>query len=105
MKVNSVYERHVDEHTERHQHGQPRDVRPGRRKQPSRPVDRCRHRRCAGEHTDLTMFSEHPLSIYAICQQTIVDGVVRFDREEDPDDMRLYVDPEAEVEPAAIASR
>jgi imidazolonepropionase-like amidohydrolase len=58
-----------------------------------------------GKDADLAIFSEHPLSIYAICRQTIVDGVVRFDRSEDPDDMRLYVDPEAEVEPAASASR
>jgi imidazolonepropionase-like amidohydrolase len=58
-----------------------------------------------GKDADLALFSEHPLSIYAICRQTIVDGVVRFDRSEDPDDMRLYVDPEAEVEPAASASR
>ncbi|PSQ79967.1 MAG: amidohydrolase, partial [Bacteroidetes bacterium QS_1_65_9] len=57
-----------------------------------------------GKDADLAIFSEHPLSIYAICRQTIVDGVVRFDRSEDPDDMRLYVDPEAEVEPAASAS-
>ena len=29
---------------------------------------------------------------------TIVDGVVEFDRESDPDDMRIYVDPEENID-------
>jgi imidazolonepropionase-like amidohydrolase len=51
-----------------------------------------------GKDADLAIFNEHPLSIYAIAQRTLVDGVTRFDREQDPDDMRLRVDPEASVD-------
>lgn len=50
-----------------------------------------------GKDADLAIFSAHPLSIYAVPQRTYVDGVVRFDRQADPDDMRLLVDPEASV--------
>jgi imidazolonepropionase-like amidohydrolase len=51
-----------------------------------------------GKDADLAIFSAHPLSIYAICKKTIVDGIVRFDADRDPDDMRLRVDPEQPVE-------
>lgn len=51
-----------------------------------------------GKDADLAIFSAHPLSIYAIPQMTIVDGIIRFDLEHDPDDMRIYIDPE-EVTP------
>jgi len=51
-----------------------------------------------GKAADLAIFSEHPLSVYTKPQRTYVDGVVRFDHEEDPDDMRLRVDPEGTVE-------
>lgn len=47
-----------------------------------------------GKDADIAIFKNHPLSIYALPQKTIVDGVVRFDREKDPDDMRIYVDPD-----------
>lgn len=47
-----------------------------------------------GKDGDVAIFSEHPLSIYTVPQLTLVDGVVRFDRENDPDDVRIYVDPE-----------
>lgn len=47
-----------------------------------------------GKDADLVVFDDHPLSIYAEPQRTYVDGVVRFDHEDDPDDMRLRVDPE-----------
>jgi len=50
-----------------------------------------------GKEGDVVIFDNHPLSIYAIPQQTIVDGVVRFDIGEDIDDMRLDVDPEEAV--------
>lgn len=46
-----------------------------------------------GKDGDITIFKNHPLSIYGVPQYTIVDGIVRFDREKDPDDMRLMVDP------------
>jgi len=51
-----------------------------------------------GKAADLAIFSEHPLSVYTKPQRTYVDGVVRFDHEQDPDDMRLRVDPEGTVE-------
>lgn len=57
-----------------------------------------------GKDADLAIFDHHPLSIYAVAQQTIVDGVVRFDRAADPDDMRIYVDPEAEIDATAAAA-
>jgi hypothetical protein len=47
-----------------------------------------------GKDGDIAIFSAHPLSIYAIPQMTIVDGVVQFDIEADADDQRLDVDPE-----------
>jgi imidazolonepropionase-like amidohydrolase len=47
-----------------------------------------------GKEADIAIFSAHPLSVYAIPQMTIVDGVVRFDIENDKNDMRLDVDPE-----------
>lgn len=52
-----------------------------------------------GKDGDVAIFSAHPLSIYAIPQMTVVDGVVRFDIKEDPVDMRLDINPE-EVLPA-----
>ncbi len=47
-----------------------------------------------GKDGDIAIFNEHPLSVYAIPQLTIVDGIVRFDVKEDNDDMRMEVDPE-----------
>jgi imidazolonepropionase-like amidohydrolase len=47
-----------------------------------------------GKDGDIAIFNHHPLSIYAIPQMTIVDGIVRFDIDEDEDDMRISVDPE-----------
>jgi len=51
-----------------------------------------------GKDADLALFNAHPLSVYAIPQRTYVDGVVRFDRTDDPDDMRIAVDPEAAID-------
>ena len=47
-----------------------------------------------GKDGDIAIFKNHPLSIYAVPQYTIVDGIVRFDINEDPSDMRIDVDPE-----------
>jgi len=47
-----------------------------------------------GKDGDVAIFSAHPLSVYSIPQITIVDGVVRFDRENDESDMRVEIDPE-----------
>ena len=56
-----------------------------------------------GKDGDIVIFDRHPLSIYAVPQVTIVDGVVRFDIKEDPKDMRLDINPEADI-PAYIHS-
>lgn len=42
-----------------------------------------------GKQADFAIWSAHPLSIYAIAEKTYVDGILRFDRDNDPDDMRL----------------
>lgn len=47
-----------------------------------------------GKDGDIAIFKGHPLSIYAVPQMTIIDGVKYFDINEDPADMRLDVDPE-----------
>lgn len=47
-----------------------------------------------GKDGDIAIFNAHPLSVYAIPQLTIVDGIVRFDIKNDPNDMRMDVDPE-----------
>lgn len=47
-----------------------------------------------GKDADIAIFSGHPLSVYAIPQVTIVDGVIRFDIANDRADMRIYIDPE-----------
>lgn len=46
-----------------------------------------------GKHGDVSIWSKHPLSIYSINQMTFVDGVKYFDREEDPSDMRIDINP------------
>ena len=51
-----------------------------------------------GKDGDIVIFEGHPLSIYGIPQQTIVDGIVYFDREADDDDQRLVVDPESKID-------
>ena len=47
-----------------------------------------------GKEGDVAIFKGHPLSVYAIPQMTIVDGIVRFDVNDDPADVRLEIDPE-----------
>jgi len=51
-----------------------------------------------GKDGDIAIFKGHPLSIYAIPQMTLVDGVVRFDIDDDPNDMRIEVDPEEKID-------
>ncbi len=36
-----------------------------------------------GKHADLALWSDHPLSGYAVCQKTFVDGVLYFDIQRD----------------------
>ncbi|MBK9982641.1 MAG: amidohydrolase family protein [Saprospiraceae bacterium] len=52
-----------------------------------------------GKDADIAIFSGNPLSVYAVPLMTIVDGIIRFDKENDPSDMRIYIDPE-EATPA-----
>ena len=33
-----------------------------------------------GKHGDIAIFNEHPLSIYTVCQMTIIEGEIYFDR-------------------------
>lgn len=58
-----------------------------------------------GKEADIAIFSKHPLSIYAIPMVTIVDGIVRFDRSKDPDDIRIYVDPKQPIETTTFSQR
>lgn len=51
-----------------------------------------------GKEGDVAIFKNHPLSVYAIPVVTIVDGIVRFDRENDPADMRIYPDAEEKID-------
>ena len=50
-----------------------------------------------GKDGDVAIFSKHPLSIYTIPQYTIVDGIVRFDINNDSDDIRINIDPEEKI--------
>ncbi len=50
------------------------------------------------KEADIAIFKNHPLSIYTVPMFTLVDGVIRFDREKDPADMRIYVDPKQAVD-------
>lgn len=54
-----------------------------------------------GKHGDIAIWSGHPLSIYSIAEQTYVDGKKYFDREEDADDQRLDINPEADFDETA----
>lgn len=51
-----------------------------------------------GKEGDIAIFKNHPLSIYGVPMFTIVDGIVRFDKENDADDMRIYPDPEEKID-------
>ena len=54
-----------------------------------------------GKDGDVVIFNNHPLSIYAVPQMTFIDGIKYFDFDADPDDIRLYVDPEEEITPVS----
>jgi hypothetical protein len=62
-----------------------------------------------GKDGDIAIFKGHPLSIplsiYGIPVYTIVDGVVRFDREKDADDQRLMVDPKQAIETPTFSEK
>jgi formylmethanofuran dehydrogenase subunit A len=46
-----------------------------------------------GKDGDIAIFNNHPLSIYATPVYTLVDGVIRFDKDKDDGDMRIDIDP------------
>jgi imidazolonepropionase-like amidohydrolase len=58
-----------------------------------------------GKDADLVIFKGHPLSIYGVPTITIVDGMIRFDKDKDPDDMRLHVDPKEQLDLAHFEDR
>src|SRR5260221_688027 len=58
-----------------------------------------------GKDADITIFKNHPLSIYGVPQFTIVDGIVRFDRANAVGDMRLLVDPKQNIDEATIREK
>lgn len=51
-----------------------------------------------GKQGDVAIWSGHPLSIYSIAEKTYVDGVKYFDRDEDADDMRIDISPNADFD-------
>lgn len=51
-----------------------------------------------GKDGDVAIFRNHPLSIYGVPQYTLVDGMVRFNREKDAADQRIMVDPRQTVD-------
>jgi len=55
-----------------------------------------------GKEADIAIFKGHPLSTYAIPMITVVDGIVRFDRDKDVDDQRIYVDPKETIDNATF---
>jgi imidazolonepropionase-like amidohydrolase len=58
-----------------------------------------------GKEADIVIFKNHPLSIYGVPMVTIVDGVVKFDREKDADDQRLFVDPKQSIETVSFRDK
>jgi len=58
-----------------------------------------------GKQADLGIWSAHPLSIYAVCEQTFVDGTSYFNKAKDPEDMRLVISPEEDYELVVSAGR
>jgi imidazolonepropionase-like amidohydrolase len=58
-----------------------------------------------GKEGDITIFKNHPLSIYGVPQFTIVDGIVRFDRTNDPADMRLMPDPKQNMDDVHLSDK
>jgi imidazolonepropionase-like amidohydrolase len=57
-----------------------------------------------GKDADIAIFKNHPLSIYGIPLFTVVDGIVRFDRDKDPDDKRLFIDPTQTIDNASFSA-
>jgi len=58
-------------------------------------VDRFTGSLEVGKDADIAVFSRHPLDPYTICQMTIVDGKIRFDRAKYLDDRKKAEDAKA----------
>ncbi|MDR9418442.1 amidohydrolase family protein [Gracilimonas sp.] len=54
-----------------------------------------------GKDGDVVVWSGHPLSIYSKAEMTFVDGTKYFDLENDPDDMRIQINPGTDYEDGA----
>ncbi|MDZ7807008.1 MAG: amidohydrolase family protein [Gracilimonas sp.] len=54
-----------------------------------------------GKDGDVVVWSGHPLSIYSMAEMTFVDGKKYFDRSNDPNDMRIDIDPGTDFEDGA----
>lgn len=50
-----------------------------------------------GKDADIAIFNRHPLSSFSRCEMTLIDGKIYFDRKNDPNDMRLNVNPNLPV--------
>lgn len=46
-----------------------------------------------GKDADIAIFKNHPISSFSRCEMTLVDGIIYFDRKNDPDDKRINVSP------------
>jgi imidazolonepropionase-like amidohydrolase len=58
-----------------------------------------------GKDGDIAIFDGHPLSTYAIPQMTYIEGVKYFDRANDKNDQRLYINPEETIQEVMIFDR
>lgn len=54
-----------------------------------------------GKDGDVVIWSGHPISIYSKVEQTYIDGMKYFDLKDDPDDMRISVNPNESYENGA----
>lgn len=54
-----------------------------------------------GKDGDVVVWSGHPFDIYSKAEMTFVDGKKYFDLENDPDDMRIHINPGTEFEDGA----
>lgn len=54
-----------------------------------------------GKHGDFAIWSGHPLSIYSKVEKTFINGTKYFDLANDPADMRISVNPNADYESSA----
>jgi adenine deaminase len=58
-----------------------------------------------GKDADIVVWSDHPLSIYAKSEKTIVDGIVYFDRERDAELRKQVQEEKARLVKKLIAAK